>query len=86
MHGYFIRYVHLVALANRRDQWHRRVRSFNQALTAYHLYTVEEMLAEYLTFCSASRPHGREEAARTVRNVLNDPHITVIPQSHTSVK
>ncbi len=84
MHRYFIDTFYLVALTNRRDQWHRCVRSFSQALTAYHLYIVEEVLAEYLTFCSASRPHVREEAARTVRHVLNDPHITIIPQSHTS--
>jgi uncharacterized protein len=84
MHRYCIDTFYLVALSNRRDQWHRRVRSFSQALTAYHLYTVEEVLAAYLTFCSASRPHVREKAARTVRNVLNDPHITAIPQSHPS--
>jgi len=84
MHRYFIDTFYLVALSNRQDQWHRRVRSFSQALTTYRLYTVEEVLAEYLTFCSASRPHVREEAARTVRNVLSDLHITVIPQSHTS--
>jgi len=84
MHRYFIDTFYLVALSNRQDQWHRRVRSFSQALTTYRLYTVEEVLAEYLTFYSASRPHVREEAARTVRNVLNDPHIIVIHQSHTS--
>ena len=84
MRRYFIDTFYLVALSNRRDQWHRRVRSFSQALTAYHLYTVEEVLAEYLTFFSVSRPHIRAEAARTVRNVLNDVHTTVIPQSHTS--
>jgi predicted nucleic acid-binding protein len=45
---------------------------------------VEEVPAEYLTFCSASRPSVRSEAVRTVRNVLNAPHTTVIPQSHAS--
>jgi predicted nucleic acid-binding protein len=84
MRRYFIDTFYLVALSNRHDQWHRRFRSFSQTLTTYHLYTVEEVLAEYLTFCSASRPHIREEAAWTVRNVLRDPHVTVIPQSHTS--
>lgn len=84
MRRYFIDMFYLVALSNRRDQWHRRVRSFSQALTAYHLYTVEEVLAEYLTFCRVSRPHIREEAVRTVRHVLHDAHTTVIPQSHPS--
>ena len=84
MHRYFIDTFYLVALSNRRDQWHRRVRSFSQALTDYHLYTVEEVLAEYLTFCSASRPSVRAGAVRTVRNVLNAPYTTVISQSHAS--
>jgi predicted nucleic acid-binding protein len=84
MHRYFIDTFYLVALSNRRDQWHRRVLSFSQTLADYHLYTVDEVLAEYLTFCSVSRPHVREEAARTVREVLNDPDTTVLPQSHGS--
>ena len=55
-----------------------------QSLSDYHLYTVDEVLAEYLTFYSASRPHVREDAVQTVLNVLHDPNMTVIPQSHAS--
>ena len=54
------------------------------SLSDDHLYTVDEVLAEYLTFYSASRPHVREDAVQTVRNVLADPTMTVIPQSHAS--
>ena len=84
MRQYFIDTFYLVALSNQRDQWHRCVLLFSQSLDDYHLYTVDEVLAEYLTFCSASKPHIRAEAARKVRNVLNDPYITVFPQNHTS--
>lgn len=84
MHRYFIDTFYLAALSNQRDQWHQRVLAFSQTLEQYHLYTVGEMLAEYLTYFSTARPHVREEATNTVRNVLNDRHITVVPQTHTS--
>jgi hypothetical protein len=58
--------------------------AFSQSLTDYRLYTVEEVLAEFLTFCSTSGAHIRTEAVRTVRNALNDPQWMVFPQSHTS--
>ena len=64
MRRYFIDTFYLVALSNRRDQWHRRVRSFSQALTADHLYTAEAVLAAYLTFLvylgpiSGQKRHG----------------------------
>ncbi len=84
MRCYFVDTFYWVALSNRRDQWHRRVLEFSQLLDDYHLYTVDEVLAAFLPFCSASGSHIREEAANTVRNVLNDHHVTVTPQTHAS--
>jgi predicted nucleic acid-binding protein len=81
---YFVDTFYLVALSDPRDQWHTRVLTLSRSLSDYHLYTVDEVLAEYLTFYSASRPHIREDAVQTVLHVLNDPHITVIEQSHAS--
>jgi len=84
MPRYFADTFYLVALSDPRDQWYARVLTFSRSLSDYHLYTVDEVLAEYLTFYSASRPHVREDAVQTVRNVLHDPKMTVIPQSHAS--
>ena len=84
MPRYFVDTFYWVALSDPRDQWHARVLAFSQSLRDYHLYTVDEVLAEYLTFYSASRPHVRADAVQTVRNILHDPNITVIPQSHAS--
>ena len=84
MRRLFVDTFYLIALSNPRDQWHQRVVAFSQSLTDYRLYTVEEVLAEFLTFCSTSGVHIRTEAVRTVRNALNDPQWTVFPQSHTS--
>jgi predicted nucleic acid-binding protein len=79
---YFLDTFYLVALSDPRDQWHGRVLAFNRALTEYRLYTVDEVLAEYLTFYSASGPHVRADAVQTVHDVLADARITVLPQSH----
>ena len=58
--------------------------AFSQSLEDYRLYTVDEVLAEYLTFFSTSRPHVRQQAANTVQTLLDDSTVTVFPQSHTS--
>jgi predicted nucleic acid-binding protein len=84
MPRYFVDTFYWVALSDPRDQWHARVLVFSRSLSDYHLYTVDEVLAEYLTFYSASRPRVREDAVQTVRDILRDPHITVMPQSHGS--
>jgi len=66
MHRYRIDTFYLVALPNRQDQWHRRVRSFSQALTTYGLYTVEEVLAEYRTFAVRPGPiSGKKRRGRS---------------------
>jgi predicted nucleic acid-binding protein len=84
MRRLFVDTFYLIALSNPRDQWHQRVVVFSQSLTDYRLYTVEEVLAEFLTFCSTAGTHIRAEAVRTVRDALYDPQWTVFPQSHTS--
>jgi predicted nucleic acid-binding protein len=84
MPRYFVDTFYWVALSDPRDQWHVRVLAFSRSLSDYHLYTVDEVLAEYLTFYSASRAHVREDAVQTVHDILRDPHITVMPQSHVS--
>lgn len=84
MQRYFIDTFYLVALSNTRDHAYQRAMAFSQSLDDFHLYTVDEILAEYLTFFSTSRSHVREEAAHTVRMVMGDPDITVIPQSRAS--
>ena len=84
MPRYFVDTFYLVALSDPRDQWHARILAFSRVLREYRLYTVDEVLAEYLTFYSASRPHVRANAVQTVFDVLHDSNISVIPQSHTS--
>jgi len=84
MPRYFVDTFYWVALSDPRDQWHTRVLTFSRSLSDYQLYTVDEVLSEYLTFYSASSPHVRDGAVQTVRHILHDPHVTVMPQSHAS--
>jgi len=84
MPRYFVDTFYWVALSDPRDQWHTRVLTFSRSLSDYQLYPVDEVLSEYLTFYSASSPHVRDDAVQTVRHILHDPHVTVMPQSHAS--
>jgi predicted nucleic acid-binding protein len=85
MRRFFVDTFYLIALANRRDQWHRRVVTFSRALRGVRLYTVDEVLAEFLTFSSPLGARIRAQAAQTVRNAMGDPQWTVFPQSRTSL-
>lgn len=48
------------------------------------LVTTEEVLSEFLTAVSAHGDHARRLACRLVREILNDPGIEVVAQSHES--
>ena len=85
MRRFFVATFYVIALANRRDQWHRRVVTFSRALRNVRLSTMDEVLTEFLTFSSTAGAHLRIQAARTVRQALHDPQWTVLPQSRTSL-
>jgi len=48
------------------------------------LVTTEDVLSEFLTAVSAHGDHARRLACRLVRQILSDPGIEVISQSHES--
>ena len=84
MNRFFVDTFYWIALTNRRDQWHQRVRAFNRTLTTRHFYTTEEVLGEFLDFCGGGTPETRRRAVLFTRRVLTDPHMTVVPQTHAS--
>ena len=47
MNRFFVDTFYWIALAHSRDQWHRRVKAFDDALEAYRFYTTDEVLTEY---------------------------------------
>ncbi len=48
------------------------------------IVTTEEVLAEYLTFFSRAPEYLRRRAGMTVKTILTDSKVRVIPQSHES--
>ena len=81
MKRFFADTFYWIALLSPRDQWHARVRAFNETLEAYHLYTTDEVLTEFLAFYSTTDPLLRTRAAGFVRTMFHNPRLTVIPQT-----
>lgn len=76
--------VYLVALAHRKDQWHERAMEISGRLGPTQLVITDEVLNEYLNFFSESGRQMRLQCASTVRDLLADPNVHVVPQSRQS--
>jgi predicted nucleic acid-binding protein len=72
-----------IALANPRDDAHRRVLDFGKTRGLSPIVTTDEVLTEFLAFC-ASDAQLRVEAAAVVQDVLGASHVRVVPQTHSS--
>jgi predicted nucleic acid-binding protein len=72
-----------IALTNRGDEHAPEVLRFDDLLSEGAVCTTEEVLAELLTFFAADN-WLRSRAVETVREILSDPAVHIIPQSHES--
>jgi uncharacterized protein len=72
-----------IALTNPRDGHARDVERFDDLLSKGRVFTTEEVLTEVLTFF-AGDSWLRSRAMETVRGILSDPAVHIIPQSHES--
>lgn len=64
------------------DEWAEAARAADIADAT--LATTEEVLSEFLTAISGHGDYARRLACRLVREILNDPGIEVVAQSHES--
>jgi predicted nucleic acid-binding protein len=64
------------------DEWAEAARAAE--LSGASLVTTEEVLSEFLTAVSTHGDHTRRLACRLVWEILNDPSVDVIAQSHES--
>jgi predicted nucleic acid-binding protein len=64
------------------DAWADAARDADSADAV--LVTTEEVLSEFLTAVSARGDHARRLACRLVREILSDPDVEVVAQSHES--
>src|SRR5947209_8156158 len=76
--------VYWVALAHRKDQWHAKAVVVSQELGPVQLVTTDEVLDEFLAYFSAYGSEMRRRTAHTVRSLLADPSVRVLPQSRQS--
>ena len=72
-----------VALANPDDSSYAAATAVDAGLVGVLIDTTDEVLVEFMTFYSAD-PWQRGRAATTVRRLLTNPKIRVIPQSRES--
>ena len=63
------------------DQWQAAARLALRGLDECRLVTTDEVLTEFLAGMSATRSDLRASAVDTVRALLGDPDMEVIPQS-----
>lgn len=83
MNGVFADTFYWIALINPADRYSQEVLRFDDLLSGGAVYTTEEVLAEVLTFF-ASDSWLRSRAVETVREIVSDPIVRIIPQSHDS--
>ena len=72
-----------IALINPGDRYAQEAQRFDDLLSGGSVYTTEEVLVEVLTFFAADT-WLRIRAVETVREILSDPAVHIIPQSHES--
>ena len=72
-----------IALTNPADTHAKEALQFDDLLARGNVYTTEEVLSELLTFF-AGDSWLRHRAVETVREILSDPAVRIIPQSHES--
>ena len=73
-----------VALFSPRDRWHRQALDISRTLGEHRLWTTDDVLNEFLAICSSLGPRSRQRAVNLARQILTDPDLTVVPQTHES--
>ena len=73
-----------VAIINDQDQSHAAAKAISHTLQGATIFTTEEALTEVLSFYSERARHLRQLTAATVRSIVVDPMIHIVPQSHQS--
>jgi predicted nucleic acid-binding protein len=76
--------VYWIAVANPRDRHHASAKAAHERLGKVRLVTTDEILSEFVTLLAKFGPEFRRRAALTVRAVLENPNIDVVPQSRQS--
>jgi predicted nucleic acid-binding protein len=78
----FVDTLYLVAIYNRKDQWHDRALAVGKSLTQAKLITTEEVLIELLNFFSEHGEKARRGVVAQVEGIFSEADIEVVLQHH----
>ena len=73
-----------LAIVRPDDQWREAALRARKELGPVRLVTTDEVLSEFLTGLSRAGEILRSQAAKMVRAIMEDPNVTVLPQSRAS--
>jgi predicted nucleic acid-binding protein len=73
--------LYWIAIVRPGDPWQAAALQSRRSVQAEHLVTTDEVLTEFLTALASGGPVLRRRAAQTVRALLSNRDVTVLPQS-----
>lgn len=71
----------LIAIINKRDQWHDEASNYSSKATDSDYLTTGSILVETLNYFSEFRSDIKESAVKAVTGFMSRPEVTVIEQS-----
>lgn len=80
----FVDTFYWIALINKKDTWHQKVRNYSQNLDNVKLVTTQEVLVETVNFFASYPQQMKEAVYRLVEAIINDINIQVLPQNEES--
>ena len=83
MRSVFADAVYWIAISKPKDPWRNTAKAAREQLGSARLVTTDEVLTEFLAALSKG-PELRRGAVKTVRAILSNPNIKVVPQSRDS--
>jgi predicted nucleic acid-binding protein len=72
-----------IALVKPHDQWAEKAKAAKRHLGEALIITTDEVLTEFLA-ALRSGEHMRQQAAKMVRSIMENPNVKVIPQTRDS--
>jgi len=81
MKAVFVDTLYWVALVKPGDQWKDAAKQARRKAGQCRLVTTDEVLTEFLNALSDHGPEFRKRAGQTVRRIMNNPNVHVLPQS-----
>ena len=84
MRAVFADTFYWIAVFNPNDSFYGKATALGQSMQNRLIITTDEVLTEFLTYFASGDPGVRRRAVKTVRGILSNPKVRVIPQTRQS--